>query len=228
LLAETHYGLGKTVVFLSDVKNRWAADWLTWPGYAKLWAQIVRDSARRDAGDGVRWQVQREGRSATVELTAQRADGSFRNGLQPQVRITPPSGPAAVQSLRQVAPGRYTAEVALAAASTHPWRFELLHSAGIGAAELAQAGSRRLFYAYSDEYRVLPPNLPLLRALSEQTGGAFAPKAEEIFAPRGDRGFSATSLWPYCAGVALLLFLLDILVRRAPWRWGRTRAPARG
>ncbi|MGH8629885.1 MAG: VWA domain-containing protein, partial [Burkholderiales bacterium] len=45
LLAETHYGLGKTVVFLSDVKNRWATDWLAWPGYARLWGQIVRDSA---------------------------------------------------------------------------------------------------------------------------------------------------------------------------------------
>jgi Mg-chelatase subunit ChlD len=227
LLAETHYGLGKTVVFLSDVKNRWAADWLAWPGYARLWGQVVRDSARRDAGDGVRWRVARDGRSAHVQLTALGHDGSFRSGLEPRVRVTPPNGRSSLAELRQVAPGRYAAEVPLAAASSVPWRFELVPGPGMSAAELARAGSRRLFYAYSDEYRLLPANLPLLRTLSEQTGGAFAPRADEVFRPRGDGGIASTPLWPYCAGLALLLFLLDILVRRAPWSWSLRRERSR-
>jgi hypothetical protein len=126
-----------------------------------------------------------------------------------------------VAQLRQVAPGRYDAQVPLAAASSAPWRFELLPGAGISAAEVTRIGSRRLFYSYSDEYRLLPANLPLLRTLSEQTGGGFATKAEEIFKPRGDGGLTSVPLWPYCAGIALLLFLLDILVRRAPWSWRR-------
>jgi hypothetical protein len=98
-----------------------------------------------------------------------------------------------------------------------PSRFELLPGPGISPGQVARLGSRRLFYSYPDEYRTLPPNLPLLRTLSEQTGGIFAPKAEEIFRARGDTGLRTTPLWPYCAGFALLLFLLDILVRRAPW-----------
>jgi len=221
LLAETHYGIGKTVAFLSDVKNRWAADWLEWPGYPTLWAQVVRDSARRDTGAGVRWRVAREGREAFIHLTAPGIDGSFRNGLWPEVRITTPGGRGSVASLRQVAPGQYRAQVPLAAAGSVPWHFELLPSPGLSAAEIARAGSRRLFYSYPDEYRLLPANLPLLRTLSEQTGGVFAPRAEEIFTPRGDGGVTTTPLWPYCAGAALLLFLLDILVRRAPWRQRR-------
>ena len=60
-LAETHYGLGKTVAFLSDVTNRWAADWLSWPGYGQMWAQVVRASMRRDAGEQLGWRVSREG-----------------------------------------------------------------------------------------------------------------------------------------------------------------------
>ena len=222
LLAETHYGIGKTVAFLSDVKNRWAADWLEWPGYPTLWAQVVRDSARRDTGAGVRWHVAREGREAFIHVTAQGIDGSFRNGLWPNVRITTPGGRGSVASLRQIAPGHYRAQVPLATAGNVPWHFELLPSPGLSAAEIARVGSRRLFYSYPDEYRLLPANLPLLRTLSEQTGGVFAPRAEEIFAPRGDGGVTTTPLWPYCAGAALLLFLLDILVRRAPWRLHRT------
>ena len=221
LLAETHYGLGKTVAFLSDVKNRWAADWIEWPGYARLWAQVVRDSARRDSGEGVRWSVTREGREAFIHLTALGNDGSFLNGLWPEVRITTPGGKGSVAGLRQVAPGQYRAQVPVSAAGDIPWRFELLPGPGLSAADIARVGSRRLFYSYPDEYRLLPANLPLLRTLSEQTGGVFAPQAEEIFRPRGDGGITTTLLWPYCAGAALLLFLLDILVRRAPWRLRR-------
>jgi Ca-activated chloride channel homolog len=224
LLAETHYGLGKTVVFMSDVKNRWAADWLKWPGYPRLWAQVVRDSARRESGEGVSWHVERAGRAALIHLAALGNQGSYRNSLWPQVRVTTPGGTSSVTALRQIAPGRYEAQFPLGAgASSAPWRFELVQSAGIGAAEVARIGSRRLFYSYPDEYRLLPANLLLLRTLSEQTGGGFATRADEIFRPRGDGGFVRLPTWPYCAGIALLLFLLDILVRRAPWSWRGAR-----
>jgi hypothetical protein len=178
---------------------------------------------RRDAGDGVRWRVTREGRSALVQLTALGDDGGHHSGLQPRVRITPPSGDSSVAELPQIAPGRYATRIPLAGASSVPWHFELLPGEELRAADLARAGSRRLFYTYPDEYRLLPPNLPLLRALSEQTGGTLAPRAEEIFRPRGDGGITTTPLWPTFTAAALLLFLLDILVRRAPWTWSLRR-----
>jgi Ca-activated chloride channel family protein len=222
LLVETRYGLGKTVGFLSDVKNRWAADWLGWPGYGRLWAQVVRDCARRETQQRLSWDVTREGREARIHLTAVGMDGSSTNALWPEVRVTQPDGRSSPAALRQVAPGRYLARVPLAPYRSAPWRFELLPGPGMTRVDVARAGgSRRLFYSYPDEYRILPANLPLLRALSEQTGGRFAPRAEEIFQPLGDGGIRTTPLWPYCTAAALALFLLDILLRRAPWRWRR-------
>ena len=221
LLVETHYGLGKTVAFMSDAKNRWAADWLGWPGYARFWSQVVRDSARRDSGEGLDWYVVRDRSEAIIELTALGDDGRFRSDLWPEVRITAPTGQQSVTTLSQVAPGRYRARYPIAAAANDPWQFELLPGAGMSAPDTASAGGRRLFYTYPDEYRMLPANEALLRTLSEQTGGVFAPRAEEIFMPLGDRGVITTRLWPSFAGLALLLFLLDILVRRAPWRLRR-------
>jgi uncharacterized membrane protein len=47
LLAWWRYGLGMTVAFTSDAKSRWAAEWLTWPGYSKFWAQLVRHAMRK-------------------------------------------------------------------------------------------------------------------------------------------------------------------------------------
>jgi Ca-activated chloride channel family protein len=223
LLAETHYGLGKTVAFLSDVKNRWAADWLSWSGYGQMWAQVVRASMRRDAGEQLGWRVSREGREAVIALTARGPDGTYRNALTPKVRVVTPEAQSTVVVLRQVAPGKYRAHLPLAAPRAAPFRFELIQSPGVSAQELARAGTRSLFYPYSDEYRVLPPNLSLLKALSESTGGKLAPEASEIFADLGDGGAVSKALWQYFAAAALLLFLLDIFVRRAPWTFGLER-----
>ena len=217
LLVQTHFGLGKTVAFLSDVKNRWAVEWLGWDGYARLWSQVVRDVIPRSSGESLSWRVARDGREATIELSALAADRTYRNGLNPKVRVTLPDGRTSTLVLRQIAPGRYRASTPVEAGRSAPYRFALLEGGGLSARELAQAGTRSLTYPWPDEYRVLPPNTRLLQALSERTGGGFAPKAEDIFADRGDGGLVAKPLWPWLAAAALLLFLLDVLVRRAPW-----------
>ena len=107
--------------------------------------------------------------------------------------------------------------------------FELAQSPGLSRAALERTGSRRLFYAYPDEYRALPPNIELLRTLAEETGGKLAPSIAEVFAQNGDHSRVSRTLWPWLAALALLLYLLDIAVRRAPlaWRWlGGDASPA--
>jgi hypothetical protein len=224
LMVETRYGLGKTVAFLSDVKNRWAADWLNWPGYGKLWSQVVRSAARRDAGQELNWNVTREGNEAVVRLTAFKPDGSFRNGLVPKVRLpsaAPDGGPdAQLFVLRQSAPGTYVERFTLPGPREQPYLFELLPTPSVSAREIAQAGPRSLSYAQSDEYRVLPADQPLLRSLSEQTGGKFAPEMADIFRHYGDVGMRSRALWPWLAGFALALYLIEVFVRRTPWGFG--------
>jgi uncharacterized membrane protein len=225
LLVETRYGLGKTVAFLSDVKNHWAADWLSWPGYGRFWAQLVRDSIRDSPGQGLAFHVARRGREAVVRLSALDAEGLYRNELAPAVRVTAPDTQTSIVVLRQVAPGAYTARMPLQPSIAAPYRFELLAGAGISGQEIAQAGTRGVYYAHSDEYRALGPNLPLLAALSERTGGRFAPQPEEVFAHSTDGGMVSTSLWPYLAALGLLLFLADIAVRRVSWPGSRHGLP---
>lgn len=218
LLAETRYGLGKTVAFLSDVKNRWSADWIDWEGYGQLWGQVVRDSIRRDIGAALQWRVTREGREAVVALRVFDPDGAYRNGLSPKVRIGSPDGQSTVRQLRQVAPGEYRTRVPLGASRAAPYRFELVESPGLSKQDMARAGIRNMFYPYPDEYRVFPANLELLKVISETTGGSFAPKTGDIFAKLGDGGTVSKAIWQYFALAALLLFLLDIVVRRAHWK----------
>ncbi|HWH47809.1 MAG TPA: VWA domain-containing protein [Burkholderiales bacterium] len=218
LLAETRYGLGKTVAFLSDVKNRWSADWIDWSGYGQLWGQVVRDSIRRDHGAALQWRVTREGREAVIALRMFDPEGAYRNGLSPKVRVGSPDGQSVVIPLRQVAPGEYRTRISLGNSGAAPFRFELVEGPGLSKRDVARAGIRKMFYAYPDEYRVLPANLELLRVIAEATGGSFAPKTADIFTKPRDGGTLAKPVWQYFALAALFLFLLDILVRRASWR----------
>lgn len=228
LLVQTHHGLGKSITFLSDVKNRWSADWLGWSGYGKLWAQTIRASIRRDAGEELALRVGRDGRHAQITLNAFAADGQFRNQLAPKLRVTRPDGAGEELVLTHAGPGRYQGRIELQPSSVAPYGFELIDTPGIEPAELARVASVSLFYPHSDEYQALPANETLLKTLSEQTGGKFMPKIDDVFADYGERGKASKALWSYCAAGALLLFLLDILLRRAPRlpSWSRKSASA--
>ena len=70
LLSWWRYGLGMTVAFTSDAKSRWAAEWLSWPGYSKFWAQVVRHAMRKSDAKGVFVQVDQKDGKATVTLDA--------------------------------------------------------------------------------------------------------------------------------------------------------------
>ncbi len=220
ILARWHYGLGKAAVFTSDVKNRWAADWIEWEGYGKFWSQLVRETMQRDSGDEIDFVVERVGDEAIVTVSAVTEEGVFRIGLKPRLEVIEPGGVGVVLQVDQVGPGTYQAKYPLHTSPDSPYLFRL-------SADDFDAQSRELFYAYTDEYRLYPPNTELLVAVSEQTGGKVRPEAEEIFNDYGESASVPTPLWPFFATLALLGYLLDIAMRRAPWFWRRfASAPA--
>lgn len=219
ILARWQYGLGRTVVFASDAKNRWAANWLQWDGYGKFWSQLVRDTIRRDSDEQVRFDVERVGEQARVSLAMMDERGAWRNDLAPRVNVRAPDGavPAQALALRQVAPGRYEASVPVATAGNAPYVFELLAEGEVGSATARRAGLRQLYYPYPDELRSFPPDVGLLSAIAQQTGGKLGASVEEIFDPRDDRGVARRALWPWLAAIGLVLYLLDLALRRAPF-----------
>ena len=220
LLVRWQYGLGKAVAFTSDVKNRWAANWLDWPGYGKFWAQQLRDVMRRDSGEALDFRVAREGSEAVIRLSVLTPDGNFRNGLVPQVRITRADGSTAIISLEQTGAGTYQMRMPFGS-SRQAERFELVDSPGLPKQASLRAGARMLHQAYPDEYRAFPPDIELLSALARATGGKVAPSIAEVFARQGDQSRTTKTLWPWFAALALIFYLLDIAVRRSPlaWRW---------
>jgi Ca-activated chloride channel family protein len=223
LLVRWQFGLGKAVAFTSDVKNRWASNWIEWPGYGKFWAQQVRDLMRRDSGEELDFRVAREGGEAVIRLSALTPDGNYRNGLAPQVRVTRSDASTAIVALAQSGAGTYQARFPIDS-SVRAEHFELVDSPGLPTRASMRAGARVLHQDFADEYRDFPPDIEMLDALARATGGKVAPSIAEVFAQQGDESRATKTMWPWFALLALIFYLLDIAVRRSPmaWRWFET------
>ncbi len=219
LLTRWQYGLGKTVLFSSDVKNRWSAQWVEWEDYGKLWAQLVRGVMRQEGSETVAFSLVREGNDALIELRLLTEEGRFRDGLSPVVRVQSDAGDEQTLALRQAGPGVYRAKQDFGAAETITANLQA--SGGVDRQTVERAGTRTIFSGFPDEYRSLPPNLALLRTIAAETGGKMGSSPEEIFDAGDDIGQRATPLWPWLAIAALLFYLIDILLRRLPYAWRR-------
>src|SRR5213593_2353364 len=193
ILARWQYGLGRTAAFTSDLKDRWAVNWLRWPGYAKFWSQLVRETMRPHDSE-LDLHVVRDRDQARITLEAVQKDGQFRNNGEFQLSVVRPDQSISNVPLHQIASGSYQVQFPLKQEGSYMFRV-------IGEKESA---SRTLAYSYPDEYHLLEPNTSLLRAISDATKGGFQPAAQEIFAAHGDTVVFPVPLWPYLAVAALL------------------------
>jgi hypothetical protein len=205
LLARWQFGLGKAMVFTSDVKDRWAVDWLKWNGYSKFWSQTVRETMRRQNESDIDFHVERENDFAVISMEAAGGGGRIRDRLQMQVHVVAPDQSSFVVDIPQIAPGVYESRIPLKQQGTYIFRAGDKGSDG---------ATRTLAYSYPAEYRWYPPDTEKLRTISSETGGSFQPSGPEIFAAGGMSTQVSIVLWPWLAAIALVLYLFDVLLRR--------------
>jgi Ca-activated chloride channel family protein len=209
LLAWWRYGLGMTVAFTSDAKSRWAAEWLSWPGYGKFWAQLVRHAMRKSETKGVLVDVKQQGRRATVTVDAIDAAGRYLNQADTDLTVIDPQLGNRKLPMTQTAPGRYTAS--FDTPQSGAYHMELAQKQQ-GTVTYRQ--SRGLMVGYADELRLRPTNEALLKSLAEVSGGVYNPAPGDVFAETDRTAQRTTPLWPYLLMVAASLLVLDVALRR--------------
>jgi uncharacterized membrane protein len=216
VLAAWQYGLGRAVAWTPSVDAPWAETWPNWPEYGKFWAQIIRYtlpepdsgslqvhvSARDDATSGAD--------AAAVAIVAE----SFAPSGEPldladtEATVTLPDGSARRIPLRQVAPGRYAADVTLP--TDGPYAVEVQQRKD-GAEDTASAG---YVQHPSSEYTPAPGGAALLSRISAATGGTVL-QGGAVAAPAAPSMAGSTrELWPWLLIAAALLWPLEIAARR--------------
>lgn len=224
LLVRGRRGLGRTAAFASDAKARWAARWLTWSGFAKLWSQIARDTMRQGATllGGARIELSEAAeRGAYRAVVDVEAPEGFANDLVGELEIIDPNlaadDPARTVTvpLSLSAPGRYEAELRNIEAGQRLVAAKLYDESQDPRRLTAEAVAQ-VSVPYPAE--LSPARLVLdrswLTALSADTHeGDVAPILE---APGEAHGRThAKPLWPVVLwGLVIPLLVLDLLLRR--------------
>jgi len=229
LLVRWRLGLGKVSVWTSDLKNRWAAAWIDWPGYAVLARQIVRDLLQEDLGTQVPVRLIREREQLRIALDAIDEDDRYMPGLWGQAEVQGPDGAKTTLALHEVATGRYEASVPLTAQGPYDV-FATLRASR--ARPVIASGRATAVHPYPDEYRLPDPQASGLAELVRATGGKENAVLQDWLDDHGAQHRSLTPLWPDLAAAALLLLVLDVALRRVrlgratttPWHALRKRS----
>ena len=212
LLAFWPIGLGRTAVFASDVKDRWAANWVQWRGYGPFFTSVVRALQRQrtppitlDVRPGP---VRGNSRTIAVAVEARDADGSYSNLLNPAVHVRRAGAASPLRvTTRQVAAGRYEATVI--ADPAQPLTISLADVRGT-----TGVSSRTILADAAAEYRFRPADEPLLQSIAASTGGTYRPDARALANAPADSRARRRPLWPLLVTLALLLWFVDLLLRR--------------
>ena len=209
LLAWWRYGLGMTAAFTSDAKSRWAAEWMTWPGYGKFWTQVIRQVMRKSDTRGIQVQTTRHGDQGSIAVDAVNEVGQFLNNAEVELTVINPQLQRTSKKMAQAAPGRYTNDITLPQSGSYHMEIAVRQNG-----QVVYRQSRGMMRGYSDELRIRPANEDLLREVAAASGGQFNPAVADIFQPSSARATRPTPLWPYLLTAAAILLIADVALRR--------------
>ena len=111
-LVRWQYGLGRAAVFTSDAKNRWAVNWVTWPGFDRLWANIFRDILPHAPQTETAADFDRASNELVVDYRLSRNAGPEPVQV-PDIFVFGPNGFQAPLKVGKVAAGHYRGRLAI-------------------------------------------------------------------------------------------------------------------
>jgi hypothetical protein len=209
LLVWWRYGLGMSVAFTSDAKNRWAGEWLSWPDFGTFWAQVIRHAMRKEDNRGVFVEVNRQGDQTLVAMDAVDIDGRFVNQAETKLTWIDPRLGREQMVMRQTAPGRF--EALIDTPRRGAYHLDIAQHRSDGS---AQRSSRGVTVGYPDELQLLPLGESTLRRIAAASGGRYNPSASSIAESDERTAREPKPLWPWILMTALALFVADVALRR--------------
>lgn len=217
ILARWRVGTGWVLAWTSDVKARWATEWIAWGGWEKFWGQLVREHMRSKDRHELDLRAELRGGVLQASVDAFTADERFDNQLDSSLTITGPlpGNDKRVVTMRQTAPGRYEAAVPLDKHGSFLLRSEHLREQTDGTKVPVAVSRGHVSNPYPGEYAAFRTDEATLERVALAGGGLFAPDAlSRVFDPGAERIPSREDLWARAVMAAIAVFLLDLLLRR--------------
>ena len=215
ILAHWQVGLGRSVAFTSGMWPLWGTEWATWPGFPKFWSQTVRWAARPAESDDFDVQVHVDGEKATVTLDAADPGQWIHGGFQIVGNAVHPEHGKQTVEFRQTRYGHFEGTFTAADPGTYVVRAGYQwNESGQPHSGFVQAG---LNVAFEAEWRDIHSNENYLAQIAEATGGRILrddlPQA--VYEAASIRPVQThRPVWDRILQIALVVFLLDVAIRR--------------
>ncbi|NOZ28850.1 MAG: VWA domain-containing protein [Chloroflexi bacterium] len=225
ILAYWQYGLGRSLAWTSDLTAHWAAEWVRWDGFARFVAQLASWVLPVPGSERLQVEGSVEDGSMVIRVDAVDDGGRPWDFLDVQATILGPDLEPRRVTLAQEAPGRYRASVSVTGPGVYMIQIVASESTeDVGEAPVEQA-TIGVVVPYSPEYRQgeAMEGERLLARLARATGGDRLDTPEMAWAKtsvpaRSSRPLGMALLW-----LAILLFPLDVAVRRLRLSLGEGR-----
>ncbi|MEW5958275.1 MAG: VWA domain-containing protein [Chloroflexota bacterium] len=237
LLATWQYGLGRSVAWTSDLSGRWAQAWLGWEDFARFAGQLVNWSLPLPGDEKMDLAASVSGDQASLSVTLKEPRLAASRPARVTARLIAVGGEIIETELLPRGANRYQAEVSLPGQGVYLTQVTAYGSESDPDADLPLAGQTiGLVAPYSAEYASLDADLTLLSELAAATGGHMLTEPAQAFAHNLALGRQTRPLWPWLLLLAVLLFPLDVALRRLrlgrrEWQqaksWMSTRLPGR-
>lgn len=209
LYVRWQYGLGRAAVFASDAKSRWAADWMTWPGFDKFWTNAARDLLTH--ADSSEASAQFDTANGDITVSYRIAEELPEPESVPPVFVLGPDG--------------FRKQIPVKRVGGHSYRGVLHVGSARGLFRIRPLQDSPAFpevglYRQTEELQDYGANKTLLKQIATLTGGRVDPPVDSIFDTEGKAMSSVWQLWPALLGLAIALNVAELIARK----WGGLKA----
>jgi uncharacterized membrane protein len=228
ILAEWQYGLGKSVAWTPDMKGRWATDWVTWPLFSQFVGQMVQWASPGASTGGLQTaytlspSAGSSAQNVAIRLESLDVNGTPRNGLVSTAVLTDSTGSAVSVPLTQESPGIYSGVAQTLKQGTYRVGIE---QRSAGSNDLVARSDEGLVIPYASEYAVVDNSAQtasdFLSDLAQLGGGTVLSlsSSEAVWTHDIAAQRIRVALWPWLVLFAILLFPIDVAVRRLSLSW---------
>ncbi len=215
ILATCQAGLGRCVAFTSSMDTRWGASWLAWPVMERFVEQIVRWVGKPAQASDCEVMVDVQGRRVDVHVESVDSEGQFQQLSRLKSQVIRPDLDSEMLDLTQVGPGQYHAQFEAGQGGSYIINLQYHLTGEDSTSKMMQSA---VTIPFAPEFGDLSDNAPLLASVSDMTGGRILmedPNLANVFDHAGVT-FPRTQfpLLPYLLKIWLVVFLLDVAVRR--------------
>ncbi|MEO6951014.1 MAG: VWA domain-containing protein [Polyangia bacterium] len=207
LLGVWRYGLGQAAVFASDVDGTWAREWVKWPEYPRVWSGVLRQLMRDRTSSALT--IDGKVIDGSLEVVADLDEAHAKNAknLEVDVYATDSATVSHRIEMTRTGPGQLRGRA--------PWSSDgsiVLNAKALDGSVLLGAAVRVVDQPITPEL-VLGDDDALLNTIAQLSGGEVVSVANLTQASTSSAQHRVP-LAPWLLGLALLMFLVDLFVKR--------------